>query len=161
MRNLHSLLAVPLLTLACGANQPPPASPPGGETGPVGDASADAAARPFDELNHRERIEVMKTVVVPRLKPVFQELDATHFAEFSCSTCHGPGAERGEFEMPSAALPKLPAQGAFDALLEEQPAVMDVMMHQVLPEMASALGESPFDPATGEGFSCYDCHMSE
>lgn len=32
------------------------------------------------------------------------------------------------------------------------------MAEVVVPAMAEAMGETPFDPATGEGFGCAGCH---
>jgi hypothetical protein len=165
MRNIYFLISVAAFAAACGGGQTPAATPADAvpadaPPGASGDAPA-AASKSFDDMDHRERTELMKTVVVPKMKPLFEGFDAEHFADFSCVTCHGPGAKRGEFDMPNADLPKLPAKGAFDALMEEKPEVMEFMSKHVLPDMASALGEAPFDPSTGEGFSCYDCHTSE
>jgi hypothetical protein len=167
MRYFATLFAFAWLPVACGGSQTNPATP-GGATAPEGDAAspgdapavATAGAR-FEDMNHRERIDLMKTVVVPKMKPIFQGLDAEHFAQFTCATCHGAGAERGEFDMPNADLPPLPAKGAFQELEQEKPDVIKVMKEQVVPEMASALGMQPFDPSTGEGFGCYDCHTSK
>lgn len=100
----------------------------------------------------------MKTVVVPRMKSVFQKQDAEHFAEFGCQTCHGAGAKQGRFKMPNAALPALNPAGGFKVHMDEHPNDTKFMMEQVVPEMAAALGESPFDPKTGEGFGCFECH---
>ena len=63
--------------------------------------------------------------------------------------------------MPSPALPKLPPNGDFAALMEKKPKVMEFMMQKVVPEMAGTIGMQPFDPKTGEGFGCYGCHQSE
>jgi hypothetical protein len=162
MQKVHSLLPVAALVVACGGGQTPAATPADGAAAPGDVAAAPAAAsKSFDDMNHRERIELMKQVVVPKMSSLFQGHDAERFADFSCATCHGAGAERGEFDMPNAELPKLPANGAFAALMEEKPEMMEFMGKQVLPEMASALGEAPFDPDTGTGFSCYDCHTAE
>ncbi len=158
MHNLYSLVSVGALAVACGGGQTPAATAADGAAAP---GAGPGASKSFDDMNHRERMELMKSVVVPKMKPLFQGHDPEHFADFDCTTCHGAGAERGEFDMPSADLPKLPAHGAFEALTEEKPEMMEFMGKQVLPEMASALGEAPFDPNTGEGFSCYDCHTSE
>jgi hypothetical protein len=32
------------------------------------------------------------------------------------------------------------------------------MSEKVVPDMAAALGEKPFDPATNTGFGCGGCH---
>ena len=41
----------------------------------------------------------MKEKVTPAMAPLFQQHDASEFADFGCKTCHGPGAEKGEFEI--------------------------------------------------------------
>lgn len=175
MRYVHTLLFVASLgPLACGRSQPPAAPAEGTDPTATGDApgTADApitgdAPPPaetsvkFKDMNHDERLQLMRSVVVPEMTIVFQGHDAEHFAEVNCATCHGPGAGKGEFEMPSEALPKLPAHGAFQALKETNGKMVEFMAMQVVPKMASLLGEEPFDPATGNGFGCYDCHMSK
>ena len=165
MSKLLSILAVAAFAVACHGSQAPATTPadgagqaPGGAAAAPGEA---ASSKSFDDMSHRERMELMKTVVVPKMKPLFQGHDADRFADFKCVTCHGSGAKRGEFAMPNPELPKLPAHGAFEALVKEKPDMMEFMAKQVLPEMAHALGKAPFDPNTGEGFSCYDCHTSE
>ena len=112
-------------------------------------------------MDHKEQMQLMQSVVVPEMTTVFQSHDAEYFAEVTCVTCHGPGAGKGEFAMPSAALPKLPAKGAFDALKANDAKTMEFMANEVVPKMASILGEEPFNPSTGAGFGCYDCHQSE
>ena len=127
----------------------------------VADNQAQTSAIDWGGMNQRERIDHMKKVVMPKMKAVFQAADAERYAEFSCATCHGPGAKRGEFGMPTGALSKLPPHGQFDELKAEQPEVVGFMMKQVVPEMAATIGKAPFDPATGEGFGCYDCHQAD
>jgi hypothetical protein len=129
----------------------------GGSTPPAGVASTEPLT-PWPQLDDGQRLERMKTVVVPRMKAVFQEHDAEHFAEFGCQTCHGAGAKQGRFKMPNPALPALNPTDGFKAHMDEHRNVTKFMMEQVVPEMAGALGESPFDPKTGEGFGCFECH---
>jgi hypothetical protein len=89
----------------------------------------------------------------------FQGFDAEHYAEFGCVTCHGPGAKDGNFEMPSPALPKLPEDPT--PVFQEKPEVSKFMSEQVVPQMAKLLGEEPFNPETGKGFGCFDCHQKQ
>jgi hypothetical protein len=42
--------------------------------------------------------------------------------------------------------------------MAEKPAIMKFMGEQVVPAMATAMGEPPFDPATHKGFGCGGCH---
>ena len=94
-----------LLLAACGSKSSTTTTPTGGE----GQGSAVAALPdvPFDDLDHDQQIQFMKERVVPTMAPLFQQHDAEEFKDFGCKTCHGPGAEKGEFEMPNNELPKL------------------------------------------------------
>ena len=153
-----------LATLACGGSQPPPGTTSNEPTGAKG-ASAPTAAGPdaidWEKMSHNERMEHMKQVVLPTMKPEFQRFGPSRYADFACTTCHGPGAQRGEFDMPSDALPKLPPNGDFAKLPADQGPAVEFMLKTVVPKMADALGMTPFDPATGQGFGCYACHQTE
>src|SRR5690606_3037379 len=106
---------------ACAPPQPPPKeaediSPDGPLEGVEAEATSsndapepagDEPAVEFDAMSPPEKIQYMKTTVAPRMKLVFQEHDAEEFAEFSCATCHGPGAKDGNFSMPTDSLPAL------------------------------------------------------
>jgi cytochrome c553 len=112
---------------------------------------------PFGQLSHEQRISFMKQVVVPEMRAMFQRFDPVEFAEFDCQTCHGPDVKKGEFEMPTAALPKLNFQ---------DPAKMDAkvaefMKTQVTPAMARLLQEPMYTPQNPKGFGCLGCHTME
>jgi hypothetical protein len=178
----HALFSL-FLVAGCGGAQPaadtPEPAPTQAEPAPAAPAEAAAAepapaaaaeapaaekslapAKPWAELGRDERIAHMKNVVVPHMKPLFQASpEAEHFKEFGCSTCHGPGAKEGKFEMPSAALPKLDAKDGFKVHMDKDPEMTKWMMSTVLPEMAKTLGQTPYDPKTNSGFMCGDCHQ--
>ena len=157
MRRLFVLLiGFAVLPLACGGRQKSP-----GTAGETNVSAAGVKDVDWAKMDHRARLEHMKAVVLPTMLGVFREFDPEHYAEFDCTTCHGPGARRGEFAMPSAALPKLPAHGDFAGLRAQKPEVFDFMVQQVVPAMARAMGESPYDPATGQGFGCSRCHQTD
>jgi hypothetical protein len=61
--------------------------------------------------------------------------------------------------MPNPALPKLNPKDGFKAHMDKDPEMTKFMMEQVLPEMAKALGTTPFDPATKSGMMCGACHL--
>ncbi len=99
----------------------------------------------------------MKTVVLPEMKAAFQEFDAKEFADFSCATCHGAGAQQGKFDMPNPGLPPLNK-----AVADSTPAMTKFMAEKVVPKMAEILGEEPYDHATGKGeFGCMECHTEK
>ena len=118
-------------------------------------APATSATSRFRALSYDKRAAFMKTEIVPRMTRVFQGFDATHFAAVTCVTCHGPGAKEGRFDMPTAALPRLDFSKK-DPKHERWNAFMS---GEVVPAMAGALGEQPYDPATKKGFGCLSCHL--
>jgi cytochrome c551/c552 len=172
---LH-LLAFALVStaalLACGGSQPqPPAQPaPSVEsdaaapsTSPAEPASVDAggaahsaAAEPeFDDLPMDKKVEVMATKVVPHVGKLFKEYDGKKYEKFGCVSCHGPQKK----DDPRKVLPKLTlSNGGFEKLAKAKPEMMKFMGEKVVPTMAAALNEKPFDPATKKGFGCGGCH---
>ncbi|MFW6053864.1 MAG: hypothetical protein ACOC9J_03540 [Persicimonas sp.] len=58
--------------------------------------------------------------------------------------------------MPSPSLPKIED---FEKLEAEQPEMMEFMKTEVVPEMATMLGQEPYDPETQTGFGCGGCHQ--
>lgn len=181
----HILVFLALTTsalLACGGSQPaanPPApsadvdaaapsTEPSAEAGaPSTSGSAADAGTPsvattdapkFDDLPKDKKVEVMATKVVPNVGKLFKEHDAKKFDKFSCATCHGPQKK----DDPRKVLPKLVlSNGGFEKLSKQKPEMMKFMGAKVVPAMAEALGEKPFDPATKQGFGCAGCHTVE
>lgn len=107
----------------------------------------------FEHMDLDHRIEFMKTVVLPKMKPIFQNHDAKKFASFDCTTCHGNGAASGDYEMPNSDLPKLD----FSDLSKFQQAELDWMQNEVKPTMAGLL-QMPESTRTRKGFGCLSCH---
>lgn len=114
---------------------------------------------PFDQLDQDQRVEFMKQKVVPAMKPIFQNHDATKYAEFGCKTCHGEQAMQGHFDMPNSDLPKLNFndQSAMAKFKKED---LEWMAKEVKPTMAKLLSEPEFTPENPKGFGCTDCHTS-
>lgn len=151
------------LLTACGGSQPPAeAAPPSGEaSGDTPETPAAPPTKPFDELTQEEKFAVMKKVVVPTMKPLFQAQDAAEFKDFGCVTCHGPHAKSGKFDMPNPELPKLKFADEMKFHKEKTPEMLTFMMEKVNPEMQKALNLPPYDPATKKGFGCLGCHTAE
>jgi hypothetical protein len=141
---------------ACGGSKPPAESAPGTAAEP------DTSGTPWAGMNKEQRASFMLQVVQPKMKGLFQQFDAAHFAKFNCATCHGEGAKNKSFAMPDANLPKLPGtMEGFEKLKAEKPEMVKFMAEVVVPEMAKLLNEAAFDPATGKGFGCGECHTHE
>ena len=151
---LAGLLAVAVAAVACAettASAPAPAAAP---------AAASAAKEiAWADMNKDQRLEYMKSVVVPRMKQVFVNFSPDRFGKMNCVTCHGDSATEGTFKMPNPKLPKLPSSpDGFKKLAAERPAVMEFMKNEVKPKMAALLGKPEYNPETKSGFGCTDCH---
>lgn len=138
--------------LACGASTPAPEAP----AGPApSEGAAAPTARKFADLSEDEKVEVMMTNVMPTVGKSFKEFDPERYGKFSCASCHGPDKNPD----PRAVLPQLTlSNGGMEKLSSAQPEMMKFMIERVVPEMAAALGEKPYDPATQQGFGCGGCH---
>ena len=108
----------------------------------------------FDEMNHDQRIEFMKTTVVPAMAPLFQKHDAEKFKDFGCKTCHGAAAADGQFTMPNEELPVLD----FADMSKWKPADLEWMNKEIKPTMAKLLGEAEYSDTNPKGFGCLECH---
>jgi hypothetical protein len=127
----------------------------GGKAKPV-DAPAGAAVA-WADMNGDQRHEFMEHTVLPHMKEKFVAYDAAEFGEMNCKTCHGGGVDDGSFEMPNPDI--LPLDfGHMDLLTPEQTKTADFMHTVVVPEMASLLGEEPYNLETQKGFGCLGCH---
>ena len=143
------LIAVAVLACAeTTASGPAPAAPAPKET-------------PWAEMNKDQRIEYMKSTVLPRMKQAFTNFSPDRYGKMNCVTCHGDSAADGSFKMPNPKLPKLPTTpDGFKQLAADKPAVMEFMKNEVKPRMAAMLGVPEFNPETKTGFGCMECHTT-
>lgn len=156
------------LAISCGG-APPEAVTPAGPAAPSAPTATapEAPATPgataaWKDMNHEQRLEFMKTTVMPKMKAEFAAYDSKRFGSINCSTCHGDSAKDGTFKMPNPKLPKAPGDmPAFEKMSKAQPDAVKFMSTKVVPQMAQLLGQPAFDPKTGKGFGCHDCHESE
>jgi cytochrome c553 len=189
LRPLATLVAAVAVgfAAACGGSEPAPVTPPPppstapvdttppvATTPPVSSTAPVASTPPaeppaptqpgpgeWDKWSHEQKLAWMKVGVMPKAKQMFQDYDSAKYADVKCGLCHGAGAKDGSFKMPNPDLPKLPASMAgFKPWLAKHPKMGDFMMKQVSPTTASLLGQQPFDPKTGQGFGCHDCHTT-
>ena len=130
----------------------------------VGDADTVKAdtAIDWEKMSKADRKQYMKDFVMPKMKSLLHDFDTAKFADVKCTTCHGNGARTGEFKMPNPQLPKLPGTRAgWDSLNTNKAAMMKFMSKTMKPTMADLLGMKPYDPKTGTGFGCGNCHSSD
>ncbi len=104
-------------------------------------------------MAQEQKSAFMKAHVVPQMQRVFQGVNASRYAEFGCTTCHGPA-----FAEPREFLPKLTMKEGHITAFAEKPEIAKFMAESVVPKMASAMGLAAFDPKTGQGFGCMGCH---
>jgi hypothetical protein len=115
----------------------------------------------WDKMSKADHKQYMKDIVLPKMKPLLQTFDPKKFEKVNCVTCHGNGARTGEFKMPNPDLPKLPAsREGWDSLNANKAKMMEFMSKTMKPTMADLLGMKPYDPKTGTGFGCGDCHTT-
>lgn len=175
--------AAAAIAAGCGGGTPTPAEPGGTgeppdvaggdsamgggpeETGtgqPDGpDEGAAVAPMAWADMNRDQKMQHMKDVVMPQMAKVFQAADAKKYAEMNCGTCHGPDAKKtSNYDMPTAALPKLNPAGSFKSHMDKHPEVTKFMMNTVVPEMAKSIDVEPYNPETNSGeMGCFNCHM--
>jgi hypothetical protein len=152
------LLASIVFAAACGSKSKGAETPAGGGgEGGGGEAVVEAPAKPWTDMNHEERLQLMKTKVLPAMKAKFQAFNAEEFADFGCDTCHGSGVKQGKFDMPNPELPTLTMELVQNPDAEHKPWV-DFMAQEVKPGMATLLGLPEWTPENPAGLGCATCH---
>ncbi len=116
----------------------------------------------WQDQDFDQRLAYMRDVVVPTMRPLFQEFDSALYADFACATCHGAGFAESGYDMPGGppdlSFSKFPYHTSGDA---REASYGVFMRDEVLPTMVDLLDEEPFELSTGEGFSCSGCHVIE
>jgi hypothetical protein len=151
---LSSLITSLTLTLiACGPAAPP-AAEPAADTSSAASASAMPTTALYSTMTKEQKLDHMKTVVMPTMKKVFQEHDAQKYADFGCKTCHGDKKQD-----PRQVQHELTLSGdGFEKLMASKPEMTKFMREQVTPAMAAIMKEKPYDPVTHKGYGCGGCH---
>ena len=122
------------MVIACGS--------PAITRAPAPSATAVLPDATFAELDRDQRVELMKTHVLPALTPVFQRHDRTKFATVDCKTCHA----EGDWAMPNRELAVLDLED----LSAHEPADVEWMKTEIVPAMRKVLR----DPT----LRCGRCH---
>lgn len=111
------------------------------------------------EMNLEQRQLHMRTEILPRAAAVFRTWRPERFAEIDCTLCHGPEVESGNFQMPTAHLPKLSGELLLGPEFKKHPDTTRLKLDRLVPAMADALGLKSFNVITRRGFGCYSCHL--
>jgi hypothetical protein len=156
------VLAKVVVVSLLGCGKPPEAEGPKTPADEPKEQAAEPGAPdvPWEEKSHQQRLEYMGTVVYPKMKEMFQAHDPESYAEFTCATCHGDDMEAVNYEMPNTLI-GLPADNPVEDSMGYAPETAKFMVEKVVPTMAELLDHKPFDPATGEGFDCFECHQKD
>jgi hypothetical protein len=140
--------------------EPPPLEPadPKSPIGLLGLTPPDD--KPWQKMNYSEKEWYMVGKVHPVMRQVFQTFNAKKYEgeKFECVPCHGENPEERKYKMPSDHLSKVPAFGSADWKAMENSRVFKFMSKSVTPSMGKLIGEEPWNPETGEGYSCWGCH---
>ena len=111
------------------------------------------------EMHVEQRNVHMQNVVLPRATEVFRSWRPDRYARVDCSLCHGRGSKTGNFQMPTAHLPRLSGELLLGPEFEKHPVTTQLKLDRLVPLMADALGKKPFSIITRRGFGCYSCHL--
>jgi hypothetical protein len=159
MKRSYAVILTTFLLASCGGSTATPEGEGTATTTPAsgGEQGATALAdREFDSLTDEEKGQFMAEVVMPAMKPMFQQFDGEEFANFSCATCHGSNAREVGFHMPNGVHPLDPAN--MPSMDGEDGRWMHFMVEQVKPKMAELLHEEQWTPESQRGFGCFHCH---
>ncbi len=131
----------------------------GGDAG-GGEAKAAPGApdKKWADKSFQERKEWMGVEVMPKMKAMFKEYDEAQFKAFGCDTCHGEDGKEKNYAMPTDSIYPLDAKDPVGKAMAYDEAVTKFMVEKVTPEMARLVDEEPYDPKTGKGFGCFECH---
>jgi cytochrome c553 len=115
----------------------------------------------WSDLSYEERHEKMTFVVHPALARRFKTAGSERTAKLTCESCHGERAEAVRYRMPAieALRPSRVAEIYRDDA--ELSPLLRFMRDEVTPTTARLMDLPVYDPATGEGFSCFNCHLKE
>jgi hypothetical protein len=139
-----------------------PANPAGGGGESSASASAGASSASPEQwasMSKDDRANYMREQVVPRMGALLSTAFPDKFSKVTCRTCHGKNGSENGFKMPNPDLPALDPTDHFKAHEAKTPQLLHFMMEKVTPEMAALVGEKPYDPATKQGFGCFECHV--
>lgn len=161
MRTLPILVALAACTHEAAPSAPPrPQGPPVILAAPQHPAPVPTGKVGWATWSHDQKLEYMKTKVMPAAREMFAQWMPVRFAKMDCETCHGAGARDGTYKMPNPDLPRLVGgKGGFEEMAAREHDTLKFMQGTLVPDMANLLGYQPFDWRTHTGFSCYQCHV--
>jgi hypothetical protein len=153
LSNLSFALAV--LT-GCDGSSPEPHQADAAEPDSGAELRYQDALEPgaWEDMSFEERKRFMRELVVPTVAPMFHDFDAQRFAAVSCKTCHGSGAQAGDFALPSPDVPALNSEALKNPSEELKP-IMEFMRNVLKPAVSDLLGKRDM-----AALRCNACHMN-
>jgi hypothetical protein len=127
---------------------------------PEGGPNIGAPFRPWSQKSHDERQGFMAAHVEPTMKRLFMSFKPKSYSDFGCETCHGKDMDLLDYRMPNA-LYALPEKDTIAEATSYDEDTTKFMMEKVVPTFAKLLSESPKEPGTAGGVSCFTCHPHE
>ena len=113
----------------------------------------------WEKLSWDERHLAMTFRVLPNIAKTWQVYEKTDYPEMTCARCHGSDGEKKAYKLPNSLAPLDPQHMPDPASKDPDEAEIAKFMYgHVVPEMTALLDAEPYDPKTGKGFYCFDCH---
>ena len=125
----------------------------------VGPPGPDGKRLTWPEMTQPQRKIYMGSEILPRAAALFAEWRPERFARVDCTLCHGAGANRGHYGMPTDHLPRLSGELLLGPEFEKHPKTTQLKLKRLVPMMSETLGLKPFSLVTRSGFGCYSCHL--
>lgn len=125
------------------------------KVGPLGPGGKQST---WAEMSFKQRQDHMRREVLPIASDIFGTWRPERFAKIDCTLCHAQ-AGRGNYDMPTANLPRLSGEMLLGPEFARAPETTRLKLNRLVPEMSAALGLKPFSIITRRGFGCYSCHL--
>jgi hypothetical protein len=125
----------------------------------VGPAGPDGRQLTWAEMSFEQRQDHMRAEVLPVAADIFSTWRPQRFATIDCSLCHAEAEINGNYDMPTANLPKLSGELLLGPEFAREPETTRLKLNRLVPEISAALGVKPFSIITRKGFGCYSCHL--
>ncbi len=128
-----------------------------------GDFTAPATRHTWAETGWEDRHTTMTFTVLPNMGRLWQKFTASDAPTLTCRTCHGQDAEDVKYRMPNPSLPALDRNRLPDASSRDprEAKWAAFMRNDVVPMMTNLIDADPYDPKTGKGFFCFNCHTEK
>ena len=172
MRKLLIALPVAVLFFASCEKEAAPSTSPEPATGATeeggeGEAAADEGGeetaeaegpKGWADMTRKERMNIMGTQVMPKMKEAFAGHDADNWGDLKCQSCHGDDMKEVDFKMPNAVTPLGPDPIASGKEMDAE--VTKFMAEVVMVQMGEMMNLEVQADGLGP-MGCFSCHLKE